>query len=98
MWWSTLTPAVCFVKRKKTPKTDVAAASGSPLFFWFCCFQDRGAVLVRRQPEPELPGEEHPQAGQQQHEGPAHLRQRHADGEFARNASTSIALKSNPAF
>lgn len=36
MWWSTLTPAVCFVK--KTPKTDVAA-SGSPPLSAFVSFR-----------------------------------------------------------
>ena len=36
--------------------------------------QDRSAVCVCCQPEPELSGEEHTETGQQQHEGPAHLR------------------------
>lgn len=77
MWWCMLTPAVDDMsspcRREHPPRGRCAVLT-------VICLQDRRAVRLRCEPEPELSGEEHPAAGQQQHEGPAHLRQRHTDG------------------
>lgn len=43
------------------------------VFVLVICVQDWCTVCIRCKPEPELTGEEHTQAGQQQHEGPAYL-------------------------
>lgn len=92
MWWWALTPTVddMSLPDRMSPLTDVGAAGRSVahgdrklimlVFVFFFC-QDRSAVCICCQPEPELSGEEHTATGQQQHEGPTHLCKRHADGE-----------------
>ena len=49
---------------------------------WFAVAwrQHRSAVCLHSQSDAELSGEERQAIGQQQHEGPSHLRQRHAHG------------------
>lgn len=69
MRWSTLTPAV---RSAETLAGGVRVTHSLPLCLC-ALFQDRSAVLVLGQPEPELAGEEHSPPGQQQHAGPAHL-------------------------
>lgn len=75
---STLTPAVCLAD----PFAGSVGVTHSLPLSLFAPFQDRSAVFVLSQPEPELAGEEHPPPGQQQHAGHAHLCQLHTHGEF----------------
>ena len=62
---------------------DLCSDGWVTLSVFVICFQDWSAVCVCRQPEPELTGEEHKTSGEQQHEGPPHVRQRHTSGETA---------------
>lgn len=86
MWWCMLTPTVDDMLSPGSVKTHPRATAmideGAErslstrkvmAFVFVIHSQDRSAVCIRCQPEPELSGEEHTQTGQQQHEGLAYL-------------------------